>query len=209
MPKVTEEYIANKKKEIIDAAYQVCLEKPITDIVLQDITDKTGFSHGVIYRYYKDIDEVLHDLVASINSSYSYDEQWKTILKESKDWQSDSDPSQLWLEASKTMYDPCPPGYKLPTRNKSCIFWSGTSIASDAAYRLNEANGSFSVGSLIFPLTGRISDTDGSLVNDYGIVWSGRWDSGTENGYGFNTSEWRNKGNIRSRGGAVRCVTSN
>ena len=87
MPKVTEEYIANKKKEIIDAAYQVCLEKPITDIVLQDITDKTGFSHGVIYRYYKDIDEVLHDLVASINSSYSYDEQWKTILKESKDWQ--------------------------------------------------------------------------------------------------------------------------
>ena len=25
MPKVTEEYIANKKKEIIDAAYQVCL----------------------------------------------------------------------------------------------------------------------------------------------------------------------------------------
>ena len=87
MPKVTEEYIANKKKETIDAAYQVCLDKPITDIVLQDITDKTGFSHGVIYRYYKDIDEVLHDLVASINSSYSYDEQWKTILKESKDWQ--------------------------------------------------------------------------------------------------------------------------
>ena len=127
----------------------------------------------------------------------------------SKDWQNDSDPSSLWLEASKTVYDPCPPGYMLPTRNKSCIFWSGSSIASDAAYRLNEANGSFSVGSLIFPLTGRISDTDGSLVNDYGIVWSGRWDSGTENGYGFNTSEWRNKGNIRSRGGAVRCVTSN
>ena len=87
MPKVTEEYITNKKKEIVDAAYQVCLEKPITDIVLQDITDKTGFSHGVIYRYYKDIDEVLHDLVASINSSYFYDEKWKKILKGSKDWQ--------------------------------------------------------------------------------------------------------------------------
>ena len=47
MPKVTEEYIANKKKEIIDAAYQVCLEKPITDIVLQDIADKTGLARGV------------------------------------------------------------------------------------------------------------------------------------------------------------------
>ena len=97
----------------------------------------------------------------------------------------------------------------MPTRNKSCIFWSGNSIAGDAAYSLNEANRSFSVGSLIFPLTGRISDTDGSFVTDYSIVWSGRWDSGTENGYGFSTSEWRNRGNIRSRGGAVRCVTKN
>ena len=130
-------------------------------------------------------------------------------FKASKDWQSDSDPSTLWLEASKTVYDPCPPGYMLPTRNKSCIFWSGSSIASDAAYKVNEENKSFSVGSLVFPFAGHISDSDGSLANDYTIVWSGRWDSGTENGYGFNTSEWRNKGNIRSRGGAVRCVTSN
>ena len=130
-------------------------------------------------------------------------------FKESKDWQNDSDPSSLWLEASKTVYDPCPPGYMLPTRNKSCIFWSGSSIATNAAYTLSEENKSFSVGSLVFPLGGRISDIDGSLVNDYTIIWSGRWDSGTENGYGFNSSEWRNKGNIRSRGGAVRCVTSN
>ncbi len=139
--------------------------------------------------------------------------QHPTVIsfKESKDWQNDSDPSTLWLETdkAKTLYDPCPPGYQLPSRNKNCLFWTGSSIASDSAYSLNEANGSFSVGSLVFPLTGRISDTDGSLVNDYGIIWSGRWDSGTENGYGFNTSEWRNKGNIRSRGGAVRCITLN
>ena len=137
--------------------------------------------------------------------------QHPTVISfvESKDWQNDSDPSTLWLEASKTLYDPCPPGYMLPTRNKSCLFWSGNSIAGDAAYSLNEANRSFSVGSLIFPLTGRISDTDGSFVTDYSIIWSGRWDSGTENGYGFSTSEWRNRGNIRSRGGAVRCVTKN
>ena len=137
--------------------------------------------------------------------------QHPTVIsfKASKDWQNDSDPSTLWLEASKTVYDPCPPGYMLPTRNKSCIFWSGSSIASNSAYSLNEGNKSFSVGSLVFPLAGHISDTDGSLMSDYTIVWSGRWDSGTENGYGFNSSEWRNKGNIRSRGGAVRCVTSN
>ena len=97
----------------------------------------------------------------------------------------------------------------MPTRNKSCLFWKGDAINSDASYSLNEANKSFSVGGLVFPLAGHISDTDGSLQTDYTIVWSGRWDSGTENGYGFNSSEWRNKGNIRSRGGSVRCVTAN
>jgi hypothetical protein len=130
-------------------------------------------------------------------------------FKESKDWQNSADPSSLWLEASKTIYDPCPPGYQLPTRNKSCLFWSGNNISSDAAFNYSEANKSFSVGALVFPMAGMISDVDGALSSAYNIVWSGRWDSGTENGYGFNTSEWRNKGNIRSRAGSVRCVTAN
>ena len=129
------------------------------------------------------------------------------FFKASKDWENDGDPSKLWLEGTKSVYDPCPPGYTLPTRNKSCIFWSGSAISSDAAFKYSEANKSFSVGALVFPMAGMISDTDGALSASYNIVWSGRWDSGTENGYGFNTSEWRNKGNIRSRGGAVRCVT--
>ena len=128
-------------------------------------------------------------------------------FKADKDWQNDTDPSQLWLEASKTKYDPCPPGYMLPTRNKSCIFWSGSSISSNAAVTVSEANKSFSVGSLVFPLSGSISDSDGSFSTSASIFWSGRWDSGTENGYGFNSGEMRNKGNIRSKGGAVRCVT--
>ena len=125
-----------------------------------------------------------------------------------KDWQNDMDPSSLWLEASKTVYDPCPPGYRLPTRNKSCIFWSGSAINTNPAFSYDEANKSFSVGALVFPMAGIISDADGSLTPGAPIVWSGRWDSGTENGYGFNANEWRNKGNIRSRGGAVRCIAN-
>ena len=87
MPKVTEEYIANKKKEIIDIAYQVCQEKPVTSIVLQDITDKAGFSHGAIYRYYKDIDEILVDLIARLNSEICLKDQYEQVLAESVDWQ--------------------------------------------------------------------------------------------------------------------------
>ncbi len=88
MPKVTDEYIANKKKEIIDAAYQVCQEKAIESIVLQDITDKAGFSHGAIYRYYKDIDEIFVDLFARLNSeiSISVKERYEQILNKTVDW---------------------------------------------------------------------------------------------------------------------------
>ena len=68
MPRVTDEYFENKRKEIIDSAYRVCLRKPITSIEMKDVIDETGFSHGVIYRYYNDLDEVLHDLIIRLNS---------------------------------------------------------------------------------------------------------------------------------------------
>ena len=53
MPKVSEEYYEKKRREIIDAAYRVCARKPITSIDMKDIIAETGFSHGVIYRYYQ------------------------------------------------------------------------------------------------------------------------------------------------------------
>ena len=67
MPRVKEEYFENKRREIVDAAYRVCSRKPITSIDMKDIIDEAGFSHGVIYKYYKDLDEVLLDLVRRIN----------------------------------------------------------------------------------------------------------------------------------------------
>ena len=54
MPKVSEEYIINKKKRIIDAAYALCLKKTVSTVTMQDIIDETGLSQGGIYRFYKD-----------------------------------------------------------------------------------------------------------------------------------------------------------
>ena len=51
MPKVSEEYYKNKRKEIVDAAYRVCTRKPISSVEMKDIIEETGFSHGVVYRY--------------------------------------------------------------------------------------------------------------------------------------------------------------
>ena len=96
MPKVTEEYIEKKRKEIVEAAYKVCVRKPITSIEMKDIIEETGFSHGAIYRYYKDLDEVLKDLVITINSQNMIDDRLDEIL-------SKADPGK-W---EKTIYDIC------------------------------------------------------------------------------------------------------
>ena len=89
MPKVSEEYYEKKRREIIDAAYRVCARKPITSIDMKDIIAETGFSHGVIYRYYKDLDEVLKDLVITINSENRIDERLGEILANAdiKNWE--------------------------------------------------------------------------------------------------------------------------
>ena len=84
MPKVSEEYYEKKRKEIIDAAYHVCVRKPITSVEMKDIIAETGFSHGVIYRYYKDLDEVLKDLVITINANNKIDDRLDEIIAKAK-----------------------------------------------------------------------------------------------------------------------------
>ena len=96
MPKVSEEYYEKKRREIVDAAYRVCTRKPITSIEMKDIIAETGFSHGVIYRYYKELDEVFKDLIVTINSENKIDDRLDEILAKSdlKHWE-------------KTIYEIC------------------------------------------------------------------------------------------------------
>lgn len=74
MPKVTEEYIANKKKLIIDAAYELCLEKTVSTVTMQDIINRTGLSQGGIYRFYRDIDEIFADMLVEMRKKVSIKE---------------------------------------------------------------------------------------------------------------------------------------
>lgn len=80
MPKVTEEYIINKKKRITDAAYELCLQKTVSTVTMQDIIDKTGFSQGGIYRFYKDIDEIFSDMIRQMRKRVSIKEKIDEIL---------------------------------------------------------------------------------------------------------------------------------
>ena len=80
MPKVTEDYIANKKKKIVDAAYELCLEKTVSTVTMQDIINRTGLSQGGIYRFYKDIDEIFADMLANLRLRVTIKEQVDEIL---------------------------------------------------------------------------------------------------------------------------------
>lgn len=66
MSRVSKEYYEIKKASIIDAALEVCKRKTVSSVTMQDIIDEAGISQGGIYRYYKNIDEVLTDLLSRI-----------------------------------------------------------------------------------------------------------------------------------------------
>ena len=67
MSRVSKEYYELKKKAIVDATLEVCEKKTISSITMQDIINATGLSQGAIYRYYKNIDEILADLLSRIH----------------------------------------------------------------------------------------------------------------------------------------------
>lgn len=82
MPKVTEEYIANKKKKITDAAYALCLKKTLSTVTMQDIINETGLSQGGIYRFYKDIDEIFADMVLSLRNRVDLKKEIDAVLEQ-------------------------------------------------------------------------------------------------------------------------------
>ena len=80
MPKVTEEYVAKKRKMITDAAYELCLQKTVSTVTMQDIIDRTGLSQGGIYRFYKDIDDIFSDMIRQMRERVSIKERIDCIL---------------------------------------------------------------------------------------------------------------------------------
>ncbi len=66
MARVSKEYYELKRAAIVEAAMNVCKRKTVSSVTMQDIIDEVGFSQGAIYRYYKNIDEILTDLLSRI-----------------------------------------------------------------------------------------------------------------------------------------------
>lgn len=142
---------------------------------------------------------------------------------EGKDWVTSGDNDNSLWTTTKTIYDPCPPGYIVPNRNTSVHYWSGTKLNElDAADNFVD-NGStyysYRLGTstpVVFPYAGYIQIAYGDHYKP-GLrtyVWSSYASS-----YGGNvdiaysvyarteaTAEYKRTEAAKCLGASVRCV---
>jgi AcrR family transcriptional regulator len=83
MPKVTQEYIDNKKRMIVEACMRVCKRKPVEMVTMTDVIEETGLSQGGIYRFYKDLDEILRDMILEMRIRYNIMDDTDKIIEDS------------------------------------------------------------------------------------------------------------------------------
>jgi len=84
MPKVTKEYFANKKKEIVDATMRVCESKPAYAVTLRDVVKECGISTGGIYNYFSSIDEIFVEILNQAYEGLSARNDFEVIFKSGK-----------------------------------------------------------------------------------------------------------------------------
>ena len=102
----------------------------------------------------------------------------------------------------KSIYDPCPPGYRVPINGDA---WVGS---TKWVYNMN--NGYYKIGSAIFPYAGYMDDNGGQYCHngDRSVVWNAKHSS-LQNGKCTFTdgAGFRSDNATRTaRGSSVRCV---
>ena len=118
----------------------------------------------------------------------------------------------LWQDAAKTMYDPCPPGYRVPARDTSMPFFA-SDLTTNAGWAEDGTGCWFTMGdpAAVFPFAGYRDDYDVAGVAhayDRVFVWSAH-NNGDVKGYGIDIrlgSRHQYSSAPKSRGAAVRCA---
>ena len=140
--------------------------------------------------------------------------------QENPDWCSESSAS-LWGDGtSKSIYDPCPPGYRIPNRYSDKPLWTGGDITAQTGWAYNKDHYWFTLGSpaTVFPAAGWMDG--GSIKTTFRTgIWNAHSDSWVNDyGYGHiaayarriyyesSTLKQKNSSVNKSLGYAVRCV---
>jgi len=149
------DYFEQKRKQILDAAFAVCMRKPMHEVSMRDIISEVQFSQGNIYRYYSNLDEILIDLINARSVFYDAKTEIDTAIS------SDQTPErvlgvlfEVWEKAilenilgvGKIFYEMCAVYVNDPERLMNFVSKSGT--ARDEAY-LKEQGFSFVMQKII------------------------------------------------------------
>lgn len=129
------------------------------------------------------------------------------------DW-STTHEQDLWQDDVKTIYDPCPAGYKVPGRDKSQVLFGGKYDSSVSGWGISSSAYWITIGSpkAVFPVAGYRDDCSLKGIAYPGgrtAIWTAHCSS---DGVAYHLN-WRISGNkfslgetARARGCSVRCV---
>ena len=122
-------------------------------------------------------------------------------------WNAD-DPKDLWNTADngKTVYDPCPAGYRVPRYSSSLPMWSGT---IGDGWTVDQANYRFAYGENVFPVAGYI-DCWTPSYEKVGLrthIWAASWyDGERSNCLYYREGTYYSQKFHKAKAGSVRCV---
>ena len=127
------------------------------------------------------------------------------------DWLLESN-DLMWSETEKTLYDPCPPGYRAPTPVGSAPFWA-SDLTTQAGWGVNVAAGWLKLGTpdvAVFPIAGYRDDYGVGEMAKVGVrtlYWVSRGAGARGSGADLRSDKAYTFGSApKARLGSVRCV---
>ena len=125
-------------------------------------------------------------------------------------WNKD-DPADLWNAEGnlKTIYDPCPVGYRVPLYDSSLPMWKGS---FDDSWTIDVDAKRFSYGAIVFPVCGYIDCWTPSYakVGERTHIWASKWydaERATCLYYrGDKENKYYSQKFHKAKAGSVRCV---
>lgn len=76
MPRVSDEHLNRRRRQIMEAALRCFARKGFHDTTLQDVFRESGLSAGAVYRYFKSKDELVQAIAAELTGPATAMLEW-------------------------------------------------------------------------------------------------------------------------------------
>lgn len=211
----------------IDAGFageKAIMDRNLGALVVTPTTGTTLASHGLFYQWgrkdplggekikgqpsmNKYVEVAAADMGASIKNPTIF------YYTNGGDWLASGGSADLWDNSgAKTVYDPCPYGYKVPAYASTLNMWNKVDDATfPTVWTYDEANGycKFNTATSVFPLCGYVNGTSQSQ-SGYGkraVVWSStESSSGAASCMFIRENKYKEASYNKSSAASVRCI---